>query len=550
MRKDNSEFKTSFSSEAGSFIQNKDYFAYMELDDVACWVVVKGLDSDQEVKSAELAVKGILEKFIEKPSMSRLRIKKYIKNAQEILQVQSLRVRLKASIVMVVSDYSRMICAVAGNSRFYQFRNGRLFYKSNDQSLAQGLADKFGFSVDINRHEERNNLFNYLGKPNDFQPFVSKKLKLMDGDVLLLCTSGIWEEVSEIEMADALEGIKESEQYTDILEEVLLSRQKRIINNYTMVSIFADKIYQENKKKKLKYIKIIAVSLFLVLLIGGSTIYYKVKEAKKIAEVTAEMFDHEKTGNLYFQDGNYEGALKEYSEGRNAAKKAKNPIHRNLLAKKLRISQLIIDGDKEAKEENFSESVSKYEKAKGEGKLIRDFGTEVIEQRITNMDAVVQIGESVKEGDFRFEAEDYNGALSIYKKARKKALDISYSGESNIKLKMEEAEEKIAELKKEQQELKAEILEKNGDRSYDRQDFAKAIDSYTLAQEIFQETDLLAKVLSIERKIMNAKDKLNPPPRIEPVAPPIAPVIAPDTTPTFAPATEPVEENQLSDDGT
>lgn len=498
---------------------------------------MKGLDSDQEVNSAELAVRGILEKFVEKPSMSRARIKKYIENAQEILQAQSLRVRLKASIVVVVSDYSRIIYAVAGHSRLHHFRNGRLLQKSADQSLAQELADEKGYAMDIDHHEERNNLLNYLGKPNDFQPFVSKKIKLMDGDVLLLCTSGLWEEVSQIEMMDALEGITEPGQYLDLLEETLLSRQKRIINNYTMVSIFANRIYLENKKKKMKYIKIIVASLLVLLLAGGGTIFYKVKAAQKVTEITTEMLDHDKTGDVYFQDGNYAAALKEYSEGRNAAKKIKNPVHRNLLAKKLRITQLIIDGDNEVQEGNFSEAIEKYEKAKEEGKLIKDFGTEAIEQKIINIDAVVQIQKSVKDGDFRFEAEDYNEALKIYQKARKKALAISYSGESDIKVKIEEAEEKIAELKKLQQELKAESLEKDGDKSYDRQNFAKAIESYTLAQEIFQETELLAKVLSVERKIMNAKEKLNPPPQPEP------------TVPVTPPATPPMAENQSPNNG-
>ena len=52
-----------------------------------------------------------------------------------------------------------------------------------------------------------------------------------------------------------------------------------------------------------------------------------------------------------------------------------------------------------------------YEKAKKEGKLIKNFGKEATEQRIANMDTIVQIAEAVKDGDFRFEAEDYNGAL-------------------------------------------------------------------------------------------------------------------------------------------
>lgn len=175
MRKENCDFKTGFLSEAGSFLQNKDYFAYTELDDVACWVAVKGLDADQEISSAELAVKAILEKFMEKPAMSRRAINKYLRHAQNILQAQSLRVRLKASIVIVVSDYSKMIVGVAGNSRLYHFRNGTLTYKSTDQSLAQEIVNSQNRSLDISQHEERGNLLNYLGKPNKFQPFVSKK---------------------------------------------------------------------------------------------------------------------------------------------------------------------------------------------------------------------------------------------------------------------------------------------------------------------------------------------------------------------------------------
>lgn len=510
MRRENSNFKTNFLSEAGSFLQNKDYFAYTELDDIACWVAVKGLDTDQEINSAEVAVKAVLEKFMEKPSFSKRGMKKYLKNAQHILQAQSLRVRLKASIVVVISDYSKMIVGVAGNSRLYHFRNGTLSYKSVDQSLAQEMAAERNSAIEISQHEERSNLLNYLGKPNEFKPSISKKMKLMDGDVLLLATPGLWEDVSEIEMADALEGLKEPEQYTDLLEEILLSRQKKIVNNYTIAAVFINKVYQETNKKTMKYIKMAAAALLAILIVGGGTLFYQAKQVKKMAELTTEMRDHEKTGNLYFEDANYDGALLEYSEGRNAAKKLKDPVHRNLLAKKLRITQLILDGDKSAETGEFSKAVENYEKANKEGKLINNFGKEAIDQKIANMDSVVEIAEGIKDGDFKFEAEDYNGALKVYQKARKNALEISFSGEAQIKQKIEETEEKIKELEKAQKELRAEGLEKSGDQSYARQDYLKAIETYTLAQEIYQETELLAKVLGLERKIMNANDKLAP----------------------------------------
>ncbi|MBD8032007.1 PP2C family protein-serine/threonine phosphatase [Solibacillus merdavium] len=510
MRRENSDFKTSFLSEAGSFMQNRDYFAFTELDDMVCWVAVKGLDTDQEMKSAQLAVKTVLESFMEKPSLSRSSVKRYLKKAHQHLQAQSLRVRLKASIVIVVSDYSKLIYAVAGNSRFYHFRNSTLLHRSNDQSLAQEIINEKNRSFEINMHDEKSNLLNYLGKPNDFKPYISKKMKLMDGDVLLLATPGFWEDVNEIEMADALELAKDPIQYTDILEEVLLSRQNKVINNYTVASIFVNKVYVESNKKKSKYIKIIAAALIATLIVGGSTLFYQAKQAKKLAELAVDMRDHDETGNIYFGDASFDEALMEYSKGRNIAKQLKDPVHRNLLGTKLRVTQLIINGDKAAEAGKFSEAMEQYEKASQEGKIVKNFGNDVIDQKIANMDSIVQIVEATKDGDNHFNTEDYFKALAAYEKARKRAVAISFSGESQIKTKIDETEEKIAELKKAQKELKAESLEKSGDNSYAKQDYANALNSYVLAQEIYQETELLAKVLGLERKIMNVNEKLNP----------------------------------------
>ncbi len=166
-----------------------------------------------------------------------------------------------------------------GNSRLYHFRNGTLSYKTTDQSLAQEIVNSRNRSLDISQHEERSNLLNYLGKPEDFKPFVSKKMKLLDGDVLVLCTAGFWEDVNEIEMADALEDTKDPEQYTDLLEEVLLSRQRKVVNNYTIATIFANKVYQETNKKKMKYIKMIAAALIVALVVGGAVLFF-IKRSK------------------------------------------------------------------------------------------------------------------------------------------------------------------------------------------------------------------------------------------------------------------------------
>ena len=44
MRKLNSKVRTSFISEEGTYLQNKDYFAFVELDKYACYVIADGID--------------------------------------------------------------------------------------------------------------------------------------------------------------------------------------------------------------------------------------------------------------------------------------------------------------------------------------------------------------------------------------------------------------------------------------------------------------------------------------------------------------------------
>lgn len=189
MRKENSEFKTAFVSEAGSFLKNRDFYGCVELEDWACYVIADGLDTDTEVNSAQITVQTILESFLEKPTMSKRRLTEYIKIAHEWLQYESRRVRLKAGFVIVVTDYTRMVWASAGHSRLYHFRGNRLALKSKDHSVAAQLAAEGQIAEDrVDQHDERGNLNEYAGKPGMIRPYVSDKIKLADGDVLVLCT--------------------------------------------------------------------------------------------------------------------------------------------------------------------------------------------------------------------------------------------------------------------------------------------------------------------------------------------------------------------------
>lgn len=516
MRRENSEFLTEFLSEEGTFITNKDYFAYMELEDMACWVMADGLDTDDEVESAETAVKVLLENFQEKPTLSRFRLKRYLKEASDILKFESRRVRLKASLIMVVTNYSKMVYAVSGNSRLYHFHHGRLKYKSDDQSVAQALADRGRLSDEaVDRHEERHNLHNYLGMPSGFKPFVSKKRKLSDGDVLLMCTPGAWEGVNRGEIQAAVEGAEKPGTLIDTLEDVLLSKQRPVIPNYTMAAIYANKIYQEDPNRRKKYIKLALAVLIPLILVGGGTYVYKAREVAKKAEAAAGIVQHEQNGDQYIEDENYAEAVKEYSEGRNDAIKVKNKIHANLLGRKLRVSQLIVEGDRSLKEGDYEKALTNYGKAKKEAQGISVFDAELLAKKEEEAGNVQKVMELVKDGELKMQSGDYTGAKLVLDRARLLAIEHSLSTvEKDIKAKLDDADLKLASITREQKKLQGEKLETKADRSLAEERYEAAIDTYIMAQAVYQEIDMLEKVLGIERKITKAEEKLNPIPQV------------------------------------
>lgn len=512
MRKENSGFKTAFVSEAGTFIDNRDYFGYVELDDMACWVAVDGIDRDSEASSAEMTVRLLLEEFTDRPTMSRRRLEEYVREAHEWLKYESRRVRLKASLILVATNYTDIVWASAGNARLYHFRGGRLLLKSADHSLTQSLVAQGAVSEhSADRHEERHNLHQYLGMPERFEPTISKRTRLADGDVLLLCTAGVWESVSVPEMLDSLAESQDPHSLVDTVEEVLLSKQHEAVPNYTAAAIYVDKAFKEEKKDKKKIAKWIIVTLIPLLILTGVLLYMHSKTAAKMAENVQTMMEQGENGDRYASDESYAEAMKAYSEARNAAAKVKDKVHKVLYTRKYNIANYIVDADDKAKDGQYAKAAELYQKAKDQAKGIEVFDPKEIDQRIERAKRFEQIDGWVKDADLKAEAQQYADAVALYTKARKDAIEASYAeGEQQIRPKLEAAQAKQADLKKEQQKLLAEQREQKGDQYFAADAYDQALEAYSDAQERYQEIDMLDKVLAVERKIGKTEDKLHP----------------------------------------
>ena len=104
----------------------------------------------------------------------------------------------RTTIVACVIQDDEAYWAHAGDSRLYWMRQGKLLGVTKDHSRVQNLIAQGKLKEsDREKHPDRNKLVNCLGAPIDPMVELNKKTSLLQGDVLFLCSDGLWAKVSE-----------------------------------------------------------------------------------------------------------------------------------------------------------------------------------------------------------------------------------------------------------------------------------------------------------------------------------------------------------------
>jgi serine/threonine protein phosphatase PrpC len=99
----------------------------------------------------------------------------------------------RTTIVACLIQHNVAFWAHCGDSRLYWMRNGQILARTRDHSrietlIAQGKAD----ASERDTHPDRNKLFNCLGAPNPPIVELSRRASLQAGDLMLLCSDGLW----------------------------------------------------------------------------------------------------------------------------------------------------------------------------------------------------------------------------------------------------------------------------------------------------------------------------------------------------------------------
>lgn len=548
MRKINSEFLTNFVSEEGSYIENRDYFAFVELDNYACYVIADGIDKDKDVESAKLAVTTFIRLFTDKPTMNKIRLARYLKEVNEELLASGKFVRLKASMTIVVTNYKKLRYAVIGNTRFYLFKDGYLKIESKDKSVTQELYEKGGIPLDkMAKHKERNNLTSFLGQSDFGFPSISRKIKMFDGDVFALATKGIWENCDAKEIEDCLDGAKEPKDVVDNVEDLILSRQPKELNNYTLAVTFAKKCYlNPDKKKKIKRVIMIAIPITIMAAIF--TTMFLIKRNKKLNDIDS-MNQYKTSAETYIDNQNFEKANEEYKNALDIAKKYKLADDTNILDEDHKFTDTVMQADKYLNDGKYEDALDQYTLALEKCGDIDADGKAYVEKKIGIAKNCLNVADLLTLGDKQVEDGDLDGAEKTYLEAKKAAVDsymkderkeamdklqdiYSKKSENNEKQAADEKAQKEEEEKQKQDEEKQKENEqkekekaddklqkaaehrKNGDAKYVAGDYISARMYYTLAQQAYKDSgdnstieELQQKIVLMDKKIDETADK-------------------------------------------
>lgn len=517
MRKQNSTFKTAFISEAGSGLENNDYFAFVELEKYACYVIADGLNDLPDAESARLATQTIILAFEERPSIKKRAVLSYLEAANKALQGADSREKLKASVTVVVTDYAKARYGYAGNTRLRFYREGAVKEQTTDMSLGTQLIKEKELPEDaLSRHEQRNNLHTYLGQGLGFRPLVSKKFRLVNGDIFSLYSRGIWENLDNGELDDVFSEAKDEPQESlDNIEDLLLSKQPGDLENYTCAAIFVDKVFLDpNRKRRIKKIITMTIVVLVVVLAVGLVVWLLYRQRQKRVEDMERRYS-----NMieYIQDDNFLRAKEECSEALKLAEKLKIKKEIQEISDYQKLIEAVNAADDAYSGGKYGDAQSAYVTAKERSRYADRVADEYIDKQLSHITDYlsvfdyIQLGDTLAaQGDFERAEEKYLHAKSLatktyFEDGRKEAMEAMEAMYASRE-KAEEADTQEAK-EKASNETGATQLASDGDKAFAQGDYEGAKAYYAMALEKYQALGDAAHADLLQTKITSSTQK-------------------------------------------
>ena len=203
-------------SRVGGRANNEDRTTYCYSRDALLMVVADGMGGHHYGEiAAQIAVQTLADSF-QREARPLLAdpfrfLQKGMTNAHHAILDYTTRHALRDTprttcVACIVQD-NVAYWAHAGDSRLFLMRDGKVIAQTKDHSRIRLLVEEGMISeAQAAFHPDRNKIYSCLGSPTPPEIEFSRKTPLNHGDILLLCSDGLWGEISGDMMAVALKG--------------------------------------------------------------------------------------------------------------------------------------------------------------------------------------------------------------------------------------------------------------------------------------------------------------------------------------------------------
>jgi len=240
---------TSASRSHAGLVREINEDAWLAQPECGLWAVADGMGGHA---LGEFASRLAVRSLIGMPAPQSL--EQYVDHAQDRLQGANRRLRSEAAardvpiigttIVALLAAGRRCACLWAGDSRIYLFRAGRLRLLTRDHSQIEAARSRRRPDSDDTLHRPPANLITRALGAEDALEIDRTIVEVVDGDVFLLCSDGLSNEVSERAIEQALLP-GNCRQASQALLDLALQRGGH--DNITAVVVCAEDLYSPDR---------------------------------------------------------------------------------------------------------------------------------------------------------------------------------------------------------------------------------------------------------------------------------------------------------------
>lgn len=196
--------------------------------------------------AAEIACASVLQGFAAAPGLESGRLRHLLEEANRAVvarQAEGGRLAaMRSTVVMAAIDLHahEIAWAHTGDSRAYLFRDRAMVTRTVDHSFVQqmvssGLIDE----EHARQHPRRNLLLSALGAPDEeLDVEVSRRMPLVAGDAVLLCSDGVWEVLGDVRLCETLRASRDASEWIAKIGDEVSAQAVPGQDNYTAVAIW------------------------------------------------------------------------------------------------------------------------------------------------------------------------------------------------------------------------------------------------------------------------------------------------------------------------